>query len=86
MWEQASSYDDEYNDLRKLLESILKEIDYYTFLLDDRGSFPKLVPLRVPIWSEYMINMLYSTASTTAAYWNMKIVRGPGNGQGMSKC
>ena len=58
--------------------SAMKEIGYDTFLMDDQGGFPKLLPLSVPIQTRMVINVLYSTVDSLAPYWDAERIPWPG--------
>lgn len=56
----------------------MKEIGYDTFLMDDEGRFPKLLPLSIPIQSRMVTNVLYSTLDDLAPYWDAETIPWPG--------
>ena len=57
--------------------SAMKEIGYDMFLMDDKGGFPKLLPLSIPIRSRMVVNVLYSTVDNLAPYWDAETINWP---------
>ncbi len=47
----------------------MAELGYDTFLLNNDGSLPRLVPPATRVTSRFFINMLFSTIEHVAALW-----------------